>query len=80
MAINQIENHSCSLQVIREPNISGSNFVSYGDLKLNPLVDFAMKAMDIMSIPLISVDLAPLSRDQFHEIVNTRPALKLTYL
>ena len=57
MAINSMENDSCTLQIVRESNYTLVDHYEYGRINDNPFVEFSMKLMLEKSIPLVVVDL-----------------------
>ena len=70
MGINQIENGSCTIQIVREAfNISITRNVKkflifrYDSSKNDPLINFASQMMKEHSIPIISVDLLDTTDD-----------------
>ena len=68
-AINQIESESCAVQIVREPfniSIGGDEFYYiYEASKKSPLIRFAKKLNEEMSIPVILVD----QLDDTHDII-----------
>ena len=65
-AINSLENNICSLQIVREPLNGSLNLVynyQYRNVKVDSLMDFAVKVMDELSMPIIVVDIMRKTRD-----------------
>ena len=80
MAINQVEDNSCTLQIIRESNGSSPLSYSYDNIKNSELMNFALKIQEKNLIPLLNVDLTSDSRDIFQHTLLKRPSLQLRYM
>ena len=71
-AINQFENESCTVQIVRETfnfsNVLDEFYYNYEPSKRSHLTDFAIKVLEEQSIPLVLVDLLDTTQDFFFRI------------